>query len=351
MTKVLYIEDDAVLRENTAELLELSGFNVITAPNGKIGIEKAKNELPDIILCDIMMLGIDGYGVLEELSKCKSTHLIPFIFLSAKTERQDIRKGMNLGADDYITKPFTEEELLSAINSRIAKVRILKEEKEKILDTDETEDGDEIKTLKELKEYINDNGEEFNYNLAEYIYREGKNSNLIYLIKKGIVKCYKHDELGKELTTALFKEGDIFGYTSFTENIPYQETATAINEVKVIGLSKAEFNTILAKNHNLAFELIQQLSNELFEAKEQLLQLAYSTVNKKTAATILKFAKKLNKNPQDPIRISRTDLASVAGIATETFIRTMSDFKREGLIEIEGRNIKVLNINKLELIK
>ena len=351
MIKVLYIEDDAVLRENTAELLELSGFNVITAPNGKIGIEKAKSELPDIILCDIMMLGIDGYGVLEALSKDKHTHLIPFIFLSAKTERHDIRKGMNLGADDYITKPFTEEELVSAINSRIAKIKILKEEQEKSISNDETREVDEIKNLDELKEYINDNGEEFNYNLGEYIYREGKNSNLIYLIKKGIVKCYKHDELGKELTTALFKEDDIFGYTSFTENLPYQETAMAINEVKVIGLSKAEFNTILATNHNLAFELIQQLSNDLFDAKEQLLQLAYSTVNKKTAATILKFAKKLNKNPEDPIRISRTDLASVAGIATETFIRTMSDFKREGLIEIEGRNIKVLNINKLELIK
>ena len=351
MIKVLYIEDDAVLRENTAELLELSGFNVITAPNGKIGIEKAKSELPDIILCDIMMLGIDGYGVLEALSKDKQTQLIPFIFLSAKTERQDIRKGMNLGADDYITKPFTEEELVSAINSRIAKIKILKEEQEKSISNDETREVDEIKNLDELKEYINDNGEEFNYNLGEYIYREGKNSNLIYLIKKGIVKCYKHDELGKELTTALFKEDDIFGYTSFTENLPYQETAMAINEVKVIGLSKAEFNTILATNHNLAFELIQQLSNDLFDAKEQLLQLAYSTVNKKTAATILKFAKKLNKNPEDPIRISRTDLASVAGIATETFIRTMSDFKREGLIEIEGRNIKVLNINKLELIK
>lgn len=351
MRKVLYIEDDPILRENTAELLELSGFNVITAPNGKIGIDKAKNELPDIILCDIMMLGIDGYGVLKELSKDKHTKFIPFIFLSAKTERQDIRKGMDLGADDYITKPFTEEELVSAINSRIAKADILNEEQGNMHHDSDIDEVDEIRNLKELKEYINDNGEEFVYNLGDCIYREGKNSNLIYLIKKGIVKCYKHDELGKELTTALFKENDIFGYTSFTQNIPYQETATAINDVKVIGLSKSEFNTILEENHNLVFELIQQLSNDLFDAKEQLLQLAYSTVNKKTAATILKFAKKLNKNPDDPIRISRTDLASVAGIATETFIRTMSDFKKEGLIEIEGRNIKVLNINKLELIK
>lgn len=350
MKKVLFIEDDAVLRENTAELLELSGFNVITAPNGKVGIDKAKKDLPDIIVCDIMMLGMDGYEVLKELSGDKHTKFIPFVFLSAKTERQDVRKGMDLGADDYITKPFTEDELVSAINSRIAKASILKDEKNKKKRGDNNEVADEFKNLKELKEFINNTGEVFSYNLGDSIYREGQNSNFIYLITKGIVKCYKHDELGKELTTALYKEDDLFGYTSFTQNLPYQETATAINDVEIVGISKSEFNAILNHNHNVTFEFIQQLTNDLTEAKDQLLELAYSTVNKKTASTILKFAKKLNRKPDDPIRISRTDLASVAGIATETFIRAMSNFKKDGLIEIEGRNIRVLNINKLEQI-
>lgn len=350
MKKVLYIEDDIVLRENTAELLELSGFNVITAPNGKLGVEKAKKDLPDIIVCDIMMLGMDGYEVLKILSKNDHTKFIPFIFLSAKTERQDIRKGMNLGADDYITKPFTEEELVSAINSRIAKVDILKDQRNKKAQHSKIEVADEFKNLNELKNHINENGDEFNYCLCENIYREGQNSNYIYLITKGIVKCYKHDELGKELTTALFKEDDLFGYNSAIQNLPYQETATAITDVSIIGISKSEFNTILSKNHNVTLDLIQLLTNDLTGSKDQLLQMAYSTVNKKTASTILKFAKKLNRKPDDPIRISRTDLASVAGIATETFIRTMSNFKKEGLIEIEGRNIKVLNIKKLEEI-
>lgn len=350
MKKLLFIEDDVVLRENTAELLELSGFKVITAPNGKIGIDKAKQDLPDIIVSDIMMLGMDGYDVLKALSKDDHTKFIPFIFLSAKTERKDVRKGMDLGADDYITKPFTEDELVNAINSRLAKADILKDERHRINHNFDNEAEDEFKNLNELKNYIIDNGEEFSYNLGDYIYREGQNSNLIYLVTNGIVKCYKNDELGKELTTALYKEDDLFGFTSFTQNLPYQESATAINEVGVIGISKNEFNTILSKNHNITFELIQQLTNDLTEAKEQLLELAYSTVNKKTAATILKFAKKLNRKPDDPIRISRTDLASIAGIATETFIRAMSNFKKDGLIEIEGRNIKVLNIKKLEQI-
>ena len=133
MKKVLLIEDDAVLRENTAELLELSEYDVTTAQNGKIGIETAKNLLPDIVVCDIMMPELDGYGVLEFLSKEESTKHIPFIFLSAKTERKDVRKGMDLGADDYITKPFSEDELISAIESRIAKALILKEERENCL--------------------------------------------------------------------------------------------------------------------------------------------------------------------------------------------------------------------------
>lgn len=126
MKKLLLIEDDVTVRENTAELLELSNYDVITASNGKLGIDKAKQEVPDIIICDIMMPEIDGYGVLEALSKNPSTLNIPFIFLSAKTEHKDIRKGMDLGADDYLTKPFEEEELLSAIESRLAKVAILK---------------------------------------------------------------------------------------------------------------------------------------------------------------------------------------------------------------------------------
>ena len=127
MTKILLIEDDTVLRENTAELLELSDFKVTTASDGKQGLKAAKTNSPDIIICDIMMPELDGYEVLASLSKNDKTKYIPFIFLSAKTEHEDIRKGMNLGADDYITKPFTEDELVSAINSRLAKVSILKE--------------------------------------------------------------------------------------------------------------------------------------------------------------------------------------------------------------------------------
>ncbi|ALJ05044.1 transcriptional regulator [Pseudalgibacter alginicilyticus] len=351
MNKVLLIEDDVILRENTAELLELSHYDVITAPNGKVGIEMAKNNLPDIVVCDIMMPLLDGYGVLEALAENSNTKHIPFIFLSAKTERKDVRKGMDLGADDYITKPFEEDELISAIESRLAKASILKD-KNTIVEAEKpvSTDNDEIRTLNDLKNFFEDNGEEISYSQGDLVYEEGKNSNNIYLISKGLVKCHKLDEQGKSLTTAVYKEDDLFGYTSFTQNTTYQETATAIQETTLISLSKSELKNILTSNHNITLELIQLLSEDLTGVKDQLLQMAYSSVKKRAATTILMFAEKLNKKPEEAIRISRNDLASVAGIAIESLIRALSGFKDMGIIEIEGRNIKILDLNQLKSI-
>jgi DNA-binding response OmpR family regulator len=348
MKSILLIEDDTILRENTSELLELANYHVVTAPNGKIGLEVAKNTLPDIIVCDIMMPELDGYGVLEGLSGNENTKHIPFIFLSAKTERKDVRKGMDLGADDYITKPFEEEELISAIESRLAKAAILTDNRH---EEDSQESEEELRTLNDLKNFFDDNGETMDFANGEVIYSEGQNSNYIYLISKGLVKCHKLDEQGKHLTTALYKEDDLFGYTSFTQNTPYQETATAIQDTTLIGISKNELKEVLNSNHKVTLELIQLLTDDLSMVKDQLLQMAYSSVKKRTATTILKFAEKLNRKPNDAIRISRNDLASVAGIALESLIRTLSSFKDMGLIEIEGRNIRILDIHKLQQIQ
>ena len=350
MKKVLLIEDDVVLRENTAELLELSGYNVETASNGRAGVEVAKKYQPNIIVCDIMMPELDGYGVLDNLSKNNDTKYIPFIFLSAKTERQDIRKGMNMGADDYITKPFNEDELINAIESRIAKAAILQEERQNGGLDNENGSLDEIRTLNDLKNFFDDNGKTFHFSKGDIIYEEGNNSNFVYLIRKGVVKNFKFDHDGKELTTNLFQEDELFGFTSFTQNVPYQESATAIKDCELVAVSKQELKEVLDNNHKITLELVQMLSDNLSGAREQLLDMAYSSVNRKTASTILKFAEKLNNKSGESIKISRNDLASVAGIATETLIRTLSSFKKEGLIEIEARNIKILDIQKLQQI-
>lgn len=345
MKKVLLIEDDVTVRENTAELLELSNYEVVTASNGRLGVDKAKATLPDIIVCDIMMPEMDGYGVLQELAKSADTANIPFIFLSAKTEHKDIRKGMDLGADDYLTKPFEEEDLLSAIESRLAKVAILKNMEKKAPAKQEAR----LSSLGDLRDLISNHELQY-FKSGENIYEEGSQSNFFYLVKRGVVKAHRIDRQGKELITELYKEDDFFGNMAVNNNTAYEEYATAMEDTQLYTVSKEELHKILATNGRVTLELVEVLSNNLLGLKQQLMDMAYGSVRKKTANTILLFAERIKKHPLKSIRISRADLAGVAGMAPESLIRTLSDFKKEGLIEIEGRNIKLLDSEALKNI-
>jgi DNA-binding NarL/FixJ family response regulator len=117
--KILVIEDEPEMRRNLTTVLRLEKFQALPAENGRIGVELAKKEKPDLILCDVMMPELDGYGVIAALRANTKTAAIPFIFLTAKGEKPDIRAGMNLGADDYLTKPVAKADLLAAIRSRL----------------------------------------------------------------------------------------------------------------------------------------------------------------------------------------------------------------------------------------
>jgi signal transduction histidine kinase len=119
--KVLIIEDDEILRKGIIETLVESNYQVMFAPDGETGVKQALSESPDIIICDIMMPGIDGYEVKKRLEQNEVTREIPFVFLSAKVDKYDIRKGMNFGADDYITKPFLPDDLIQTIETRLKK--------------------------------------------------------------------------------------------------------------------------------------------------------------------------------------------------------------------------------------
>lgn len=350
MNKILFIEDDTVVRENTAELLELSGYEVVTGANGKTGVDLAKKELPDIIICDIMMPEMDGYSVLQTLANDQSTRHIPFIFLSAKTEHKDIRRGMDLGADDYLTKPFEEEELISAIESRLAKVAILNKLRETEQKKPQSDTRDKkISSLDELRAVMK------NYDLqtfrpGETIYEEGKQGNYFFLVERGVVKSHRMDQYGKELITSIYKEGDFFGDTSFNKPAAYEEYATAMEDTKVYAVTKEELKKILISNNRITLDLIEVLGENISGIKEQLLEMAYGSVRKKAARTILLFSQKIRRYPTQSIRISRSDLAGVAGMASESLIRTLSDFKKEGLIAIEGRNIRILDLEALKRI-
>ncbi|HPU55974.1 MAG TPA: response regulator, partial [Verrucomicrobiota bacterium] len=119
MKKILVIEDEPEMRRNLATILRMEHFHPLSAENGRVGVELARKEKPDVILCDVMMPELDGYGVIAELRANPATAAIPFIFLTAKGEKPDVRAGMNLGADDYLTKPVTKADLLAAIRSRL----------------------------------------------------------------------------------------------------------------------------------------------------------------------------------------------------------------------------------------
>jgi two-component system, sensor histidine kinase and response regulator len=134
VAKILVIEDEESIRENIVELLEVEDFEALGAANGKLGIKMAIEQIPDLILCDMMMPEIDGHGVLKTLRSEPVTATIPFIFLTAKADKTDVRLGMELGADDYITKPCTPQELLKAVSVRLEKQKTISEQSQKKLD-------------------------------------------------------------------------------------------------------------------------------------------------------------------------------------------------------------------------
>jgi DNA-binding NarL/FixJ family response regulator len=119
MKKILVIEDEPEMRRNLLTILKLEKFQPIGAENGRVGLDAIKREKPDLILCDVMMPELDGHGVLTALREDSELSAIPFVFLTAKGEKEDLRSGMNLGADDYLTKPVARTDLLEAINARL----------------------------------------------------------------------------------------------------------------------------------------------------------------------------------------------------------------------------------------
>ncbi|MEL6139021.1 MAG: response regulator [Cyanobacteria bacterium J06628_6] len=125
MNKILVIEDEAQVRENIKEILELNGYTVFAADSGTKALPLAKEHFPDLILCDVMMPGLSGYEVLDLIRQNQDTAAIPFIFLTAKADQRDLRQGMNQGADDYLTKPFEAQTLLDAVQSRLDRQRNL----------------------------------------------------------------------------------------------------------------------------------------------------------------------------------------------------------------------------------
>lgn len=349
--KILLIEDNNDVRENTAEILSLANYHVFTAENGKVGVEMAQKENPDLIICDIMMPVLDGYGVLHLLSKNQATSSIPFIFLSAKAERSDLRKGMEMGADDYLTKPFEESELLNAIESRLKRAEIVKKDFSKNMDG-LNEFLTSVKNFEDLKK-LSEKNDVRSYKKKDDVYTEGTYPKGLYFINKGKIKASRANEQGKEFITGLYKEGDFFGYTALLDEGKYNDSATALEDAELCMISKEDFYSLLYKNAEVSRKFIKMISDNLQEKEEQLVKLAYNSVRKRVAEALTTLNNRYKKEGESKfsMSISREDLANLAGTATETTIRTLSEFKDEGLVDIKGSSITIVNIDKLSKMR
>ncbi|MGE7774844.1 response regulator [Chitinophaga sp. NPDC101104] len=347
MSTILLIEDNADIRENTAEILTMANYKVLTAADGMQGVQMTFEHHPDLIICDISMPVLDGYGVLHMLHKRNALQHTPFIFLTARTERTDMRKGMEMGADDFITKPFDAMELLQAIEIRLQKASKLKEDIAQgpgaisaLLSV--TGGGDQLEALKNER-----NTQLFKKKQA--VYSEGKHATNLFYIVKGKIKASKRHDNGKELITGLYNEGDYFGYTPLLSGGLYQDSAEAMEDAEIAMIPKADFEALMNGNPAVQRRLIQMLANNMAEKEEQLLGIAYNSLRRKVADALLALDKKYNAagSMQFSIDISRDNLAAVAGVAKESLIRTLGDFRDEKLISIREGEIILEDRKKL----
>ncbi len=342
MKKILLIDDNADILSNTAEILALSGYQVEVAENGKIGIEKALEFLPDLIICDIMMPVLDGYGVFTAIHKNEHLRQIPFIFLSAKSDRTDLRKGMEMGADDYITKPFLASELLTAVDIR------LKKEVDRAESVQQRQDKSEVSAARMMKELL-EGREQIRFKKKQNIYSIGYHPHRVFYVLSGKIKVYNVNDSGKPLILELHGPGEYFGYVALLEGSTYRDTAEALEDCLISIIPKEDFLELVHRNTEVSEKFIKLLANNVLEKEQQLLNLAYNSLRRKVADALLQVYAKFTAadNIDRVINLSRDNLAAIAGTATESLIRTLSDFKQEKLIDIIDGNITLLNVKKL----
>lgn len=344
---ILLIEDNAEMADNITSILELAGYRVTYAPNGKVGVDLALKNPPDLILCDIMMPELDGYGVVYILSNNPDTANIPFIFLTAKADKSDFRTGMNLGADDYITKPFDGIDLLKVIEVRLKKAESLKASF-----TNNPQDEElffsKASTLKDFQK-LTENRPVRIYKKKELLFMEGHSPNDLYFIEQGRVKTYKINYEGKELITGIHSEGDFLGYVPLLEDRPYYENAEALETVRISIIPKQDFLSLIYSNKEVAGKFIKLLSNNIEEMEKRLLDLAYQSVRSRVAIALIEISNAYAQQEKNGlITFNRRDISNIVGTATESLNRTLADFRDEGLVEISEEGLRILNKPKLE---
>lgn len=340
MKKVLVIDDSEEIREGTIEILRLAGYDAQGAKNGKEGVDLAQKIIPDVVLCDITMPELDGYGVLYLLQKNARTAQIPFIFMTAKADRAEVRKGMESGADDYLIKPFDEMELFKAIDSRLKKSKT-----PAVFQKTETSNN-ALNVLLEM-------GKTKSFSSKQVLFVEGEEPSHLYYVKKGQVRTYRRVADGRELAVGLYGEGDFFGYESLCAKTVYGDNASTLDAVELVVIAKKDFVNSIAQYPDIAHLFLNILAGKLQRRQDRMLRLAYFSVRKRVAEAIVELATKFGEREGEgyALKVSRDDLSTLVGAAGETLSRVLADFKDEKLIEKRGNTILISSIERLQNIK
>lgn len=341
---ILVIEDNDEVRDNLSVILEIYGYSVTTAPNGLDGVRLAIQDPPDLILCDVMMPELDGYGVINLLSENERTQGVPFVFITARTEKEDIRRGMNLGADDYITKPFFKDELIGVIETRLKKAA---NRPAKTAPQPEIAHlNDPARGQKRLEASFDELGITKTYEQGQQIVREGDYPHFLYRVEKGHVHLTRSHEYGRDYIIAELGPGEVFGLPTLLERGTFHYSAKAASkDITCRQLPKDQLFKLINSDRNVTEALMHLLASRVVESSDKIVRQAYDSVRRRTALVLCDLHEKY---AGQPITVSREELAQMTGTTKESVIRAISDFKKEGLLETNGRSIVLLESERLK---
>ena len=347
MKNILIIENDPELLSQYVDTLKNYGYEVIPALNSNIGIDFAFNKLPDLILCNTNLTDTDGFEILSILVSNAKTTKIPFIFLNQEANQEIVKKGIDYGADDFITRPFHSNQLIRCVENRINK---LKNHNMAILPFGNTNDNNiqNGQSVEELLELISESKIR-HVKKKQTLYYEGDYSQWLYLLVEGCIKTFKLTNDGRQLITGLYKPNSFIGLETLFLDTALTEIAEATVNSSLYFIPKSAILDLLEVHVDLNQQFLKILSISMQEKQNQLVELAYESVRKRLAQVLIRLSKDVV--PIDQIEVSRDELAGLAGIANETVSRILTDFKECGLIERNGSLIHIIDLNGLIFMK
>jgi len=338
-TSIFLIQQPAGPQENLRALLTRAGYQITVYYSGTTAVHAALNAPPDLILCDANLPGTDGFAVLKMLANKPSVAIVPCIMLNGADKKADLRRAMNLGADDYLALPYSDEELLSVVALRLRKAA----GRAAALSLSYP-----ARTNDRLQDVFDREGKIQIFKHDHLVVRENELPHFVYLIETGRVHLTRSHPYGRDYIIAELGAGDVFGLSTVMEEDTFHYTARVASTRAECRLLPAERLTELVKSdQEITSNLVHMLANRMVVYGDRLVLQAYDSVRRRTALIICQLQE---KTPDDHIRLKRKELAAMVGSTKESVSRALSDFRREGLISVEGRKIMVLDTAGLRVL-